>query len=279
MKEKASIRMAIIAVFCMYCTFAHGQDDAFTQTLSELAWVNGPTSVGIAEVASVELPSGYTYLDSADTAVLMELFQNPTSVDEYFVGPDDLRWWAVFSFDESGYVEDNEDIDPDALLDSLREGNEYANEERRSRGWPELNLIGWEYPPFYESDSNRLAWAIRAESEGSPVINYNTRLLGRRGVMSVVLVASPETLAASVAEFKQVLTSFTYDQGQRYAEFVPGDKVATYGLAALVTGGAAAAVAKSGAAKGLFKLIGVGIIAAFAAVSGFLKRVFSRKRA
>ena len=253
--------------------------DAFAQAMTELDWVSGPADVGIANIASVDLPTGYSYLDSDDTAALMELFQNPTSTEEYYVGPDDMRWWAVFSFEDSGYINDDEQIDAVALLESLRAGNEYSNEERRNRGWSELHITGWQYPPFYEQDTNRLAWAIRAESDGEPIVNYNTRLLGRKGVMSAVLVADPETLDASVGEFKQLLATFDYEQGHRYAEYLPGDKVATYGLAALVTGGAAAAVAKSGAAKGLFKLIGAGAIAVFAVFSRVAKRMFKRSDA
>lgn len=255
------------------------EEDEFEQAMAELGWVSGPADVGIADIATVSLPSEYSYLDSDDTAVLMEMFQNPTSTEEYFVGPEDLRWWAVFSFEDTGYIKDDEEIDANDLLDSLREGNRYANEERRNRGWSELHITGWQYPPFYEEDSNRLAWAIRAESDGEAIVNYNTRLLGRKGVMSAVLVADPETLDASVREFKQVLATFNYDQGHRYAEYLPGDKVAAYGLAALVTGGAAAAVAKSGAAKGLFKLIGVGALAVFAFFSRFAKRIFKRSDA
>jgi uncharacterized membrane-anchored protein len=255
------------------------EEDEFEQAMAELGWVSGPADVGIADIATVSLPSEYSYLDSDDTAVLMEMFQNPASTEEYFVGPDDLRWWAVFSFEDTGYIKDDEEIDADDLLDSLREGNRYANEERRNRGWSELHITGWQYPPFYEEDSNRLAWAIRAEVDGEAIVNYNTRLLGRKGVMSAVLVADPKTLDASVREFKQVLATFNYDQGHRYAEYLPGDKVAAYGLAALVTGGAAAAVAKSGAAKGLFKLIGVGALAVFAFFSRFAKRIFKRSDA
>ena len=253
--------------------------DAFAQAMTELDWVSGPADVGIANIASVDLPTGYSYLDSDDTAALMELFQNPTSTEEYYVGPDDMRWWAVFSFEDSGYINDDEQIDAVALLESLRAGNEYSNEERRNRGWSELHITGWQYPPFYEQDTNRLAWAIRAESDGEPIVNYNTRLLGRKGVMSAVLVADPATLDASVGEFKQLLATFDYEQGHRYAEYLPGDKVATYGLAALVTGGAAGAVAKSGAAKGLFKLIGAGAVAVFAVFSRFAKRLFKRSDA
>jgi uncharacterized membrane-anchored protein len=278
---KACLTIALLAAsFSLGALPAFSQEeDEFGQAMAELDWVGGPAEVGIASIARVSLPSEYSYLDSDDTAVLMEMFQNPTSAAEYFVGPDDLRWWAVFSFEDTGYINDDEEIDADDLLKSLRAGNEYANEERRSRGWSELEITGWQYPPFYEENSNRLAWAIRAESDGETIVNYNTRLLGRKGVMSAVLVANPETLDASVQEFRQLLTSFNYDEGHRYAEYLPGDKVAAYGLAALVTGGAAAAVAKSGAGKGLFKLIGVAALALFAFLSRSAKRIFKRSDA
>jgi uncharacterized membrane-anchored protein len=67
-------------------------------------------------------------------------------------------------------------------------------------------------------------------------------------------------------------------QGERYAEFKPGDRAAEYGLAGLIVGGAAAAAAKSGALKGFIKVIGVAAIAAFAALAAFLGRLFRRKQ-
>jgi uncharacterized membrane-anchored protein len=69
------------------------------------------------------------------------------------------------------------------------------------------------------------------------------------------------------------LSNLTFDSGQQYSEFRPGDKVAEYGLAALVVGGAAAVAVKSGA--GFFKVIGVGVLALVGAAWGFFKRIFS----
>lgn len=252
---------------------------AIEQAISQLAWVNGPGDVELTARAQVTLPEGFSYLGTRDTAVLMEFFENPNSEGEYFVGPDDWRWWAVFSYDDTGYVKDDEEIDADALLESLRAGNDIANEERRARGWSELRIVGWQYPPFYDPETHHLSWAVLAQSGDARVVNYNTRLLGRTGVMSATLVADPEVLDASVTEFKDLLNRFSYVDGQRYAEFRPGDKVAAYGLAALVAGGAAAAVAKSGAGKGLIKMAGAAILAGFAAVAGVVKRLFGKKHA
>src|SRR5262249_12924062 len=113
--------------------------------------------------------------------------------------------------------------------------------------------------------------------DGKFVVNYTVRLLGRSGVMSATLVTEPDTLDADVKEFKTALRGFDFKPGESYAEFRQGDRVAQYGLAALIVGGAAAVATSSGLMKGLGKFIAYGAFAAFAAVAAFFKRLFRRK--
>lgn len=274
-------RLFFSSILLCLVTGAAAQDsteaEEFFSVYSNLNWTSGPGTFEVTSRASITLPAGYDRLDAADTKTLMELYQNPSDGKEYYVGPEDSRWFAVFQYDDAGHIKDNEEIDPDALLKALREGTELGNRERRKRGWAEMNIVGWQYKPFYDGSTNRLSWAVLAESEGVNIVNFNTRLLGRTGVMSATLVADPELLNASIAEFEALLEGFQYNSGDTYAEYRPGDKLATYGLAALVTGGAAAAVAK-GAGKGMFKAIFVGVAALFAAIWGGMKRMFSRKK-
>lgn len=245
--------------------------------LDDLNWISGPASVAITERATLELPDGYVYLGADDTRVLMELMENPGSENEYYVAPTDDDWFVIFEYDDTGHIEDDEELDPASLLSSIRQGNDQANAERSRRQWQEINILGWQYEPFYEDGTQRLAWAILAESGGDHIVNYNTRLLGRTGVMSAVLVADPASLDSAVKQLKTTLDGFSYNSGQRYAEYRPGDKLATYGLAALVAGGTAAAVASSGMGKALFKFIGVAVVGAFAAVSAFFRRLFGKR--
>ena len=119
---------------------------------------------------------------------------------------------------------------------------------------------------------------IRDES-GAITVNYTIRLLGRTGVMSATLVSDPTSLDNDVKSFKTALAGFNFNAGQKYFEFRSGDKIAEYGLAALVVGGAAAAVAKSGAFKFLGKFIGVGVLGGIAAAWAALRGLFSRKQA
>lgn len=137
-----------------------------------------------------------------------------------------------------------------------------------------MTIIGWEHPPHYDEVTHNLEWAVRAESEGSPVVNFNTRLLGRGGVMEVTLVTDPALLAETLPKFKAMLSGFDFNQGQKYAEFRAGDKMAAYGLTGLIVGGGAAVLAKSGAFKWIWKAI----VAAVVGLGALFKKIFSREK-
>ncbi|MCA9256289.1 MAG: DUF2167 domain-containing protein, partial [Phycisphaerales bacterium] len=225
----------------------------------------------------VEMMAGYRFANGDDTRTLMQLMGNLINGTEvgYLepVGKDmDSHWFIVFEYDDIGYVKDDEkdSLDANALLKSIRESNEYGNKERKKLGLPPMSIVGWAQPPRYDVETQNLVWAPLIESEGSQVVNFNTRRLGRRGVMSVTLVCDPEDLDKVVPEFNRVMTGFSYKPGQKYAEFKSGDKIAEYGLTALVTGGAVAIAAKSGLLKYGWKLIVAGV----AAIGALFKKIF-----
>src|SRR5215213_501194 len=240
-------------------------------------WQKGNSVGTLGDIAQVKVPEGFVFAGANDTRLIMEANQNPTNGRELgFVAPENDNWFAVFEFDDVGYVKDDEkdSLDTNALLDSIRAGTEAGNEERVKRGWPTMTIMGWETPPRYNDLTHNLEWAIRAQSEGSPVVNHNTRMLGRGGVMEVTLVTDPATLAETMPKFKTMLEGFEFKQGQRYAEFRAGDKTAAYGLTGLIVGGGTAALVKTGAFKWLWKALvagGVGVLA-------LLKKLFSRNK-
>ena len=274
---------ACLAVFAWLLPVAPvaAQDDiADENPVLQLPWQAGPTTGKIGTRATIKIPAGYVFLDAPATRRLNDLFENPSSdTDEYVIAPESLDWMAYFSFNEIGYVKDDETLDADDVLASIREGVEYGNEERRERGWGTLNLVGWASKPQYDTQLNALAWAVLLQSEGSDsqVVNYNTRLLGRRGVMEVTLVADPEQLNPSIADFKTLVPGYDFASGEKYSEFRAGDHVAEIGLAALITGGAVAVASKKGwlAAIGIalakfWKLLLVGIVGIGVAIRKFL---------
>jgi len=227
--------------------WAQGENSAAREEMKRLAWQKGPAQGRIADKALIQVPQGHVFLDERNTSRFLELTGNPPRDGHYLFAPESLGWFAVFAFDASGYVKDDEKIDADALLQSLKRSDGPENEERKRLGMEALYTDGWQVPPHYDADTRRLEWGMRLKSaSGHYIVNYSSRLLGRSGVMRAILVSDPGSLEADTQQFKAALKQFAYVPGESYAEFKPGDKVAAYGLAALIVGGAAAVATKKG---------------------------------
>ena len=237
--------------------------------------------------AEIVIPKDWRFTDGNGTRKLMVLYGNPATDRELGTlaqeGIGDPPW-IIFEFDESGYVKDDDkdELNADDLLASLQEGQKAGNEYRRKNGMDELEILGWAVPPRYNEKTHNLEWATKLHSIGSPAdeisINFNTRLLGREGVMEVTLVCEPDELNDMIAEQEKILTGFSYIEGQRYAEYRAGDKIAEYGLTGLVAGGAAFALAKSGFFTKFAKPLIIGAIAMLAAVKKFFGKLFGARQ-
>lgn len=255
--------------------------------LDKANFVYGPAKAKLGGIAQIQVPEHYTFTGAEGTKKLMEMMGNTVDGSELgFLAPTNSNWFVLFEFDDSGYVKDDDKdkLDADAILDSIRRGTEQANKQRKKMGIPPVHVVGWEQPPNYNPETHNLEWAIRGESEGEPVVNYNTRVLGRKGVMRVTVVGDPGEVKAAMPDFKNLMAGYNFVSGQTYAEYKPGDKVAQYGLAALVVGGAAVGAAKLGLLgtlavffKKAWKLVIVAVVAVAAALKNFFARLFGRR--
>jgi uncharacterized membrane-anchored protein len=261
---------------CIGADLASAQTSVIDQ-IEGLNWKRASGTGQIAGIARIEITNNLQFLDAQGTRRFLELNGNPPRDDEFTLARRDYRWFAIFDFNPLGYVKDDEAIDPDQLLQSLQRSNRNSIEERKRLNLPILYLEGWSVPPHYDVQTKRLEWGTRLRGEkNSLIVNYSIRLLGRTGVVNAVLVSEPQDLQADLQEFRTALNGFEFNPGFRYAEFRSGDRVAELGLGALILGGAAAAAAKSGAAKGFFKLIAIGALGLLAAAVAFFKRLFRR---
>ena len=172
-------------------------------------------------------------------------------------------------------------LTPTPSCNRFAQGTEEANNYRRSKGWDPLEVVGWKSPPAYEDETHHLVWALRNRASGGEGINYNTRILGRTGVMSANLLVGNEDFDAAVPLAKKLLGGYSYLPGSKYAEWRTGDKVAQYGLTGLITGGLVVAAAKTGllAKFGVLiakfaKVIIIGVIALGAGIAKFFRSIF-----
>jgi uncharacterized membrane-anchored protein len=251
---------------------------------SKLHFVKGPTKVHLGSVAQVDVPVGFVFLDAKNYRAMLKEEGEPVSGEEVgWLSATNEDWAVAFEFSDVGYVKDDDKDQlehPEKLLARIKEGNDEANKTRAKAGNPTIEALGWEMPPKYDAETHNLVWAIRGTVEGKPLLNYNTRMLGRKGVMEVVLICEPAQLPETLPKFRSLLAGYAYQSGQSYAEYRPGDKIAKYGLGALVVGGAAVGAAKLGLFAWvaiLFKKAWKLVVLLFAAIAGFFKKLFGRK--
>ena len=229
------------------------------ERLDKLSWQRGPATGKIGDQATINIPKNYVFLDSKNTSQFLEINGNPPREGHYVFAPENLDWFAVFNFNPSGYVKDDEKINADDLLDSMKKSDSSENDQRKKLGMGPIYTVGWAVPPHYDLETKRLEWGIKLKSDRNEgFVNYAIRLLGRDGVMDLTLVADTETLTSDISALKTAMKGFNFVSGKKYTEFKEGDKVAQYGLAALILGGAAAVATK----KGLWAVIG-GFFVAF----------------
>ena len=274
--------VALAAAFALPAAAAESGQDVRAE-MQKLPWQVGPATGDVGTRSKLDIPDGARLLPEANGSRFLELTGNlPEPGDTVLIRKD---WWATLSFDDAGYVKDDEKLDPDALLAAMRKNEESSNEERRKRGMDTLTTDGWIVLPHYDPTTKYLEYGVRLHSSNSPqpVVNYTMRLLSRHGYETVTLVTGPETLDQDVKDLHQVLGGFKFNPGETYGEFRPGDHVAEFGLGALVLGGAAAAAVKAGWFKGLlvalaaaWKLVAAAAVAAIAGIKRFFGRATSR---
>lgn len=280
MKMREFIFAAAFSACAMSSTIAvaQGSNEAskIEAQFNALPWIDAPQKPQITDRAKIRLSNSVQYLDANGTNKFLELTGNLPEPDSYTLASKNSSWFAVYSFSDIGYVRDNEKIDAAALLAEMKGNDAAQNEARREQGLEPLTTVGWAVPPHYDKASNNLEYGVILSSPSGENVNYHMRILGRRGVMDAALVTSQATLQSDLAAFREANKGFAFDQDESYAAFKDGDAVSEYGLAALVTGGAAAAAAKTGLLKGLlifllkfWKLIAVGAVGLLVSLKRF----------
>jgi uncharacterized membrane-anchored protein len=251
---------------------------------------HGPADIKLAAQASLALPAGYIFVPAKEGNQLMRAMGNgahDSLLGLVFPGDGhEGQWFVVVRYLPEGYIRDDDakNWNADEMLQSIKDGTEEANKERSARGIPAIEVIGWAEKPHYDAASHQLVWAMSSRDKGSANaapegINYNTYALGREGYISMNLVTAYQTIEADKANATTLLSALHFNDGKGYGDFnASTDKVAAYGLAALVAG---VAVKKLGllAAAGVFllkfwKLLALGAVGASAALS----RVLGRKK-
>jgi uncharacterized membrane-anchored protein len=296
--------VAFLASFLMLVpSFASNEQDAKTakneekiaKVLSNMANVviAGPTSVSLSDQAQLNLSKDYLYIPQKEAAEYMKAVgngENPNLIGLILNKNADMNWVITIKYNPEGYIreDDAKNWNADELLKSLTEGTEEVNKERKAEGYETFHVVGWIEKPTYDVANHKLIWSMEGkmddtESTDDPnhgrFVNYNTYALGRHGYFELTLMTDKSSIDSHKVHANNVLNAIDFNSGNRYEDFVEGkDRVAEYGLAALILGVAAkklGLIAMAGVfLLKMWKLIAIG----FLILAGFLRRIFAGKK-
>jgi uncharacterized membrane-anchored protein len=123
-------------------------------------------------------------------------------------------------------------------------------------------------------------WIVSLHSAHGRFVNAVALQLGRHGYERFTLVTDGTNPAADRVALANYVQDYRFDPGFRFSDYVTGDKVAGFGVAALVGTAAGVTLAKTGALAAILLLLKkffVVIIAAGAALYGRFKKSFGSR--
>ncbi|WP_228237414.1 DUF2167 domain-containing protein [Allomuricauda sp. M10] len=292
-----------ILAFLLTISFAFSQTDttetnieldeaAYQQILDSInnsyTFQKGSIPLG-NDLATLHVPEGFKFLNAEQSQqVLTDLWGNPPSETMGMLFPEDISvvgdnfTYAIeITYSEEGYIEDDDadDIDYDDLMEDMQESAIEENKERTKLGYPTAEIVGWAAEPFYDQSSKKLHWAKEIKFEGMEMntLNYNIRVLGRKGYLNLNAISDMDKLPLVQTNIDRVISSAEFNPGNRYSDFNPDlDEVAAYGIGGLIAGKVLAKVGFFAAILKFWKVIAIGIVAAFGTLR---KRIFGSKNA
>jgi uncharacterized membrane-anchored protein len=233
-------------------------------------------------MATINVPENFKFLGPDDAEyVITDVWGNPKGSKPLgMIVPADqaavmCNYAFVVEYDDIGYVKDHDadKINYDDLLKDIKKGQEDANRERKKLGMETMELVGWASKPYYDKERKVLHWAKEFKVEGAEenTLNYDIRVLGRKGVLNLQAVSGISSLDSVKAHINDVLGMVAFNDGHKYSDFNSStDKIAAWTIGGLVAGKILAKAGLWVVIAKFFKFIIAGIVLIGGAIWRFI---------
>lgn len=257
---------------------------AYQKIEKGLKYETGEVKIG-SNLATIKIPTGFRFLDAKQAEyIVYDVWGNPKGDESKLYGmivpekvgvTEDNGWAFVLEYDDMGFVKDDDadKINYDDMLKEMQSEETATNEARKKMGFSAVHMVGWAQKPYYDKEKKVLHWAKEIAFAGSEdhTLNYNIRVLGRKGVLVLNAVGAMNRLPDINQNIANVLSSVQFSEGSRYADFTPStDKVAAWTIGGLVAGKVLAKVGLFAIIAKFGKLIFLAIAGAGSAIWRFI---------
>ena len=295
----SKIYLSIVFCFFTFSLFSQDDSEAITKEqhevyLKTLDSINNSFTYKYGKVvlkdglAELDIPEGFKFLDSKQSKyVLSDLWGNPPSEVIGLLFPkeispisDNFTYAVEITYSNDGYINDDDakDLDYNDLLEEMQTDTKASNKERKEQGYLEIELVGWASKPYYDEAEKKLHWAKELKFEGEEIntLNYNIRVLGRKGYLNLNAIGTIDILPEFNKDVNKIINSVHFTEGNKYADFNPEfDEVAAYGIGGLIAGKLLAKAGFFALILKFWKIIALGVVGAF---SIFKKKIFGSKK-
>lgn len=285
------IQLSLICLFFIATVFSQTDSNPIDSIERSLKYERGTINLK-GGIGKIVLPKGFKYLNAEQSVhVIVDLWGNPPgeNLSLGMILPENQGVLSeagyVFNiqYDEIGYVKDDDadDIDYDELLTEMKNDFEEENKTRVKDGFDAIQMVGWASKPYYDADRKILHWAKELKFGKAEVntLNYNIRILGRKGVLVLNAIGTIKDLPLVKRDIHKVLDIVQFNDGFQYDDFDSSiDEVAAWTIGGLVAGKVLAKVGFLAIIAKFGKLIFIGILGLFATFKNKIRNLFSKNK-
>ena len=154
-----------------------------------------------------------------DAVAVIEILSGPTAGSLVYIQDCNIGYLDEESWDK---------VSPEALIQDHIKSLWATNIVRKVNGYPTLEILSWAQEPTYDKSHDEIYSAVEMrDSEGATMIVAVALKLGRYGVSVLTWIGDPRQFQDVETILGPTLSRYSFQEGARYADFVPGDAVAT----------------------------------------------------
>jgi uncharacterized membrane-anchored protein len=298
---KKILLFSILAIVAITNVYAGDEKDSLAKVMAKetkfmdsvekvLKYETGKITLGSGN-AVLNVPEGFKFLNAEQSSFLLnKVWGNPPQTGVLGMlfpknggAYEEHSYAFIVSYEEMGFVKDNDadKINYDDMLKQLQTDEVEENNDRMAQGYGGIHMVGWASKPYYDKTNKVLHWAknLKFADADENTLNYEVRILGRKGVLSMNAIASMSDLDSVKNDINKVLAIPSFTEGNTYKDFdSKTDNIAAWTIGGLVAGklllkvGLFATIGKVLLASWKFILIGI------AAVWGGAKKFFGKNK-